>query len=97
MVASGSVAPRPSRPPVLLKTRTPIPSSGARAIAEWKPDRMPVLPTVRCSASWPSSNAKPMPGTRGSGWKCGRNMVATVSGLSTEPCSLAAILRRAAT
>ena len=40
--------------------------------------------------SSPSSNAKPMPGTRGSGWKCGWNMVATVSGFSTEPCSLVA-------
>jgi hypothetical protein len=46
MVASGIGAPRPSRPPVLLKTMTPMPSLGAKAIAEWKPDRMPVLPTV---------------------------------------------------
>ena len=46
MGASGVGAPRPSRPPVLLKTMTPIPSSGAKEIAEWKPERMPVLPTV---------------------------------------------------
>jgi hypothetical protein len=85
--ASGSDTPRPSRPPVLLNTTTPIPSSGAKTIAERKPDRMPALPTVACPLSSPGSNPRPIPGTRGSGWNCGWNMDTSVSGLSTEPRS----------
>ena len=64
--------------------------AGAKDIAEWKPGQDAGLANSLVTPLSPSSNAKPMPGTRGSGWKCGWNMVARVSGLSTEPCLLAA-------
>ena len=41
-------------------------------------------------------NASPIPGTRGSCWYWGAYIVARVSGLSTEPCSLAPPPSRAA-